>query len=218
MVTTQRWERYAPWTGVLGVVLWVAGFLIVSRGFIAQDATPEQVLALYQTNGGPLIAGSFIFMLGTLAFVWFLGSLASSLRSAEGGVGRVASIAFGGGLAMAVCALLLPSGGMAVALAAGTISPTSADALHRLPGVFYIGVELFAAVLVAATGLVALRTAVLPRWFAWLSLLLALVLLIPPVGWAGVLVGVPVWTLLASLLLIRTAGTSAAADAAIPTR
>jgi len=218
-MTTQRWERYAPWTGVLGVVLWVVGFLVLaSPGFVAQDATPEQALAYHQTNGGPLIAGSFTFMLGTLAFVWFLGSLAGSLRSAEGGVGRVASIAFGGGLAMAVCALLLPSGGVTIALAAGTISATAADALRHLPGVFFVGVELFAAVLVGATGLVALRTAILPRWLAWVSLLLALVLLIPPLGWAGVLVGVPVWTLLASLVLIRAAGTAGPGEAALPTR
>jgi hypothetical protein len=216
-MTTQRWERYAPWTGVLAAALWVAGFVILmSSGMVAQDATPEEVLAHHQTNGGPLIAGSLMFMLGTLAFVWFLGSLTTSLRSAEGGGGRVASIAFGGGLAMAVCALLLPSGGVTIALGAETMSATSADALRHLPGVFYIGVELFAAVLVGATGLVALRTAALPRWFAWLSLLLALLLLIPPIGWVGVLLGVPLWTVGVSLLLARRAGTSVQAGATLP--
>lgn len=207
-MTTERWERYGPWTGVLAVVLWVVGFVIMmSPGGVAQDASPEQVLDYHRTNGVPLIAGGFVFMLGVLSFVWFLGTLAGSLRSAEGGAGRVASIAFGGGVAMAVCALLLPSGGMYVVLAAGTMSAAAADALRHLPGVFLIGVELFAAVLVAATGLVALRTAVLPRWVAWVSLVLALVLLIPPIGWAGILFGMPVWTLLVSLLLIRTART-----------
>lgn len=216
-MTTQRWERYAPWTGVLAVALWVLGFVILmSSGMVAQDATPEEVLAHHQTNGGPLIAGSLMFMLGTLAFVWFLGSLTTSLRFAEGGSGRVASIAFGGGLAMAVCALLLPSGGVTIALGAATMSATSADALRHLPGVFFIGVELFAAILVGATGLVALRTAALPRLFAWLSLLLALILLIPPIGWAGVLLGVPLWTLGVSLLLARTAGTSVQAGATLP--
>lgn len=217
-MTTERWARYAPWTGVLAVVLWVVGFVILmSSGIVAQDATPEEVLAHHQTNGGQLIAGSFIFMLGTLAFVWFLGSLTSSLRSAEGGVGRVATIAFGGGIAMAVCAFLLPSGGVTIALAAETITATSADALRYLPGVFYIGVEMFAAVLVGATGLVALRTAVLPRWLAWVSLLLGLLLLIPPIGWIGVLLGIPLWTLAVSLLLARSAGTLERAGAALPT-
>lgn len=203
---------------MLAVALWVVGFVILmSSGMVAQDATPEEVLAHHQTNGGPLIAGSLMFMLGTLAFVWFLGSLTTSLRSAEGGAGRVASIAFGGGLAMAVCALLLPSGGVTIALGAATMSVTSADALRHLPGVFYIGVELFAAVLVGATGLVALRTAALPRWLAWLSLLLALILLIPPIGWVGVLLGVPLWTLGVSLLLARAAETSVQAGATLPT-
>ncbi|HUG30065.1 MAG TPA: hypothetical protein VMQ65_06105 [Candidatus Limnocylindria bacterium] len=217
-MTTQRWERYAPWTGVLAVVMWVVGFLVmVSSGMVAQDASPEEVLAHYQSNGGPVIAGSYVFMLGTLVFLWFLGSLVTSLRSAEGGVGSVASIAFGGGLAMAVCALLLPSGGVTLALAAGTMTATSADALRHLPGVFYIGVELFATVLVAATGLVALRTAILPRVLAWVSLVLAVVLLIPPIGWAGVLLGFPVWVVAVSLLLTRTARTSVRPDAALPT-
>lgn len=217
-MTTERWERYAPWTGVLAVVLWVVGFLImISPGNVAQDASPEQVLAYHRTNAVPLIAGNFIFMLGVLSFVWFLGSLASSLRSAEGGAGRLASIAFGGGLAMAVCALLLPSGVVYVALAAATMSATAADALRHLPGVFLIGVELFGAVLVGASGLVALRTAALPRWLALVSLLLALVLLIPPIGWAGILLGFPVWTLLVSLLLTRTVATSGRGDAALPT-
>jgi hypothetical protein len=216
-MTTQRWARYAPWAGVLAVVLWVVGFVVLGNaGFVAQDATAEQFLAQYRANGGPIIAGSYIFTLGTLAFVWFLGSLTSALRSAEGGAGRVASIAFGGGLALAVCAVLLPSGGVTVALSAGTMSANAADALRYLPGLFFVGLELFAAVLVGATGLIALRTAVLPRWFAWLSFLLAVILLIPPLGWAGVLIGIPVWTLLASLFLIRAPGT-VAEDAALPT-
>jgi hypothetical protein len=216
---TERWERYAPWTGALAVVLWVVGFLVlVSSGMVAQDASPEEVLAHYQLNGGPLIAGSYAFMLGSLAFLWFLGSLVAALRSAEGGAGRVSSIAFGGGVAMAVCAVLLPSGGVTIALGAGAMSAASADALRYLPGVFYIGVELFAAVLVGASGLVALRTAVLPRWLAWASLVLALLLLIPPIGWVGVLLGLPAWTLLVSLLLTRRAGTSVRTDSAtIPT-
>jgi hypothetical protein len=208
-MTAQRWERYAPLTGVLAVVLWVVGFLILSPGMVAQDAAPEQVLAHYQRNSGMVLAGGLIFALGALSFIWFLGSLRVSLHSAEGGMGRIASIAFGGGLAMAVSALFLPASSMTIALAAGTIPATSADALHRLPGVFFFGAEMFAAVLAGATGLVALRTAVLPRWLAWVSLVLAVVLLIPPIGWVGALLGIPVWVVLVSVLLMPSAEISA---------
>lgn len=40
-----------------------------------------------------------------------------------------------------------------------------------------------------------------PRWVAWVSLLLAVWLVIGPIGWLGLLFGVPVWTLLLSVLL-----------------
>lgn len=39
------------------------------------------------------------------------------------------------------------------------------------------------------------------RWFAWFSLALALILAIVPIGWLGVILGLPLWTLIASVLL-----------------
>lgn len=73
-----------------------------------------------------------------------------------------------------------------------------------------------AGVLVAATALVVLRTEALPRWLGWLSLAFALWLLIPPLGpdggtpenpaaWSGLtaLLGVPLWTALTAVLVIR---------------
>jgi hypothetical protein len=57
-----------------------------------------------------------------------------------------------------------------------------------------------AAVLIAATGLLALRTRVLPRWLGWVSLVLALWLLIPPIGAGAELPENPVgWTGIAAL-------------------
>ena len=77
---------------------------------------------------------------------------------------------------------------------------------------FFGGVELFAIPLTAATALVILRYGALPRWFAWVSLALALILVIFPIGWLGVIVGLPLWTLVASVLLyLRPAGEPAPA-------
>jgi hypothetical protein len=53
----------------------------------------------------------------------------------------------------------------------------------------------------AASALIVLRTGVLPVWMGWLELLIALGLLIVPIGWAFLLFGVPLWLLLASVLL-----------------
>jgi hypothetical protein len=68
---------------------------------------------------------------------------------------------------------------------------------------FLYPAAMAAAVLVGATAIIALRTAVLPRWHALASLVLAVWLLIPPFGPAG---GNPenpaVWTGLAALTTI----------------
>lgn len=48
-----------------------------------------------------------------------------------------------------------------------------------------------------------LRFGALPRWLAWLSLVLALAMAIPGVQFIGLAVGLPVWTLLVSALLYR---------------
>jgi hypothetical protein len=79
---------------------------------------------------------------------------------------------------------------------------------------FFVGAELAAALLLVATGLAILRYSALPRWVAWISFLFALWLLIPPIGWAGLLVGVPLWTIIVAVLLwMRSGDESAAARA-----
>jgi len=43
----------------------------------------------------------------------------------------------------------------------------------------------------------------LPVWLAWASLVFALGLLIFPIGWAVLIFGVPLWTVVVSVLLWR---------------
>ncbi len=58
------------------------------------------------------------------------------------------------------------------------------------------------AVLLAAFAVVVVRFRGFPVWFGWLSAILALVGLIPPISWT-LLLGFPVWVLIASVLLYR---------------
>ena len=51
--------------------------------------------------------------------------------------------------------------------------------------------------------MVALRTALLPKWFAWFGFLLAVVLVIGPIGWAGLIFGLPLWVLGTTFFLVR---------------
>jgi hypothetical protein len=89
------------------------------------------------------------------------------------------------------------------------LDASAALAIHNIGDIFWIGLLYTAPVLLAATALVALRTgAVLPRWLAWITLLMAIVMLVPVVGWAVISFAFPIWILLVVWLMWRPTGTT----------
>ena len=208
----RSWERYAPLTGVVAVVLWIVGTFLLEKDDRPEGQDTAQFVAWVEENDTAIIAGALVFGLGVVFFVWMLGSLRSALFAAEGGTGRLATIAFGSGIATAISMMFTFLPHAQAAFDVDDTSATSTDALVHMGDAFFGGVELFAIPLTVATALVILRFGALPRWFAWFSLALALVLVIFPIGWLGVIVGLPLWTLIASVLLyLRPVGEPAPA-------
>ena len=194
------WERYAPLAGVVSVVLWVVGALI-EQGAI-KDKTPETLLASYTGKEGRILLGGLLWLIGTLVFFWFLGSLRATLAEAEGGVLRLTTIAFAGGVGAAICGLLFPGADMGAAITDDKdLSAPTAEAIRVVGNAFFIGAEIALAVLLIATALVVFRTRVLPVWIAWISVILGIVLIILPIGWAAVLFAFPIWVLIVTYLL-----------------
>ena len=196
-------ERYSPLTGVGAVVLWVVGTFLLEKDDRPEGKDTAQFVAWVEENDTAILAGAIVFAFGVLFFLWMLGSLRSTLAEAEGGTARLASVAFGSGVAASVCLMALYLPHAQAAFDHSNISDTSVDALVHLGDSFFAGVELFSIPLVLATGLVSLRHGALPRWFAWVSFALALILAVPPIGWLGVFIGLPLWVLLVSVLLFR---------------
>lgn len=192
-----EWERLAALAGIVAVVLWVIGIFVSGE-------TPDEaleVLRRFQEDSGRVLAGGFTFQLGALFFLIYLGALRLRLFAAEGPAGFLTAIAFAAGVAVGIFLLALPGGEMTGAINEGDLDPSSALALGNVADLFFIGAELSAALLLVATGLLILRYGPMPRWLAWVSFVLALWLLIPPIGWAGLLFGFPLWVLATSVLL-----------------
>lgn len=211
-------ERLAPLTGFAVPVLALAG-LIVLEG--PADRPEVNVAAgafvRYFGDRDTVLLGSFLLMLSVVFFLWFLGSLRAVLRRAEGDVGRLSAVAYGGGLTTAVLLLALPAVSVLGALDAEQFSPQGAKTAFLIGDAFLYPSAMTAAVLVGATALVVLQTGALPRWLGWLSAAFALWLLIPPLGsgggtpenpaaWSGLaaLLGVPLWTALTAGLIMRS--------------
>jgi hypothetical protein len=160
-------------------------------------------VAWVEDNDSSILAGAIVFGFGVLFFVWLLGSLRQALAAVEGGTSRLAAIAFGSGIGTSVALMFayLPHG--QAAFDHENTFDTAVEALVRVGDAFFGGAILFLIPLFIATALTILRFGGLPRWIGWFSLALAIVMAIPTLGFFGLVVGLPIWTLIVSALLYR---------------
>lgn len=196
-------ERLAPLDGIAAVILWVAGVAVL-QGPAHQppgDASGVRALHFFQDHTGTIIAGTLLFGLGTLFFLWFLGLIRTQLGPAEGGQRRLSSIAYAAGIAMAVCLLLTPAVHAAGAMNNLGLSPDAAQVYLGLNAGFYWAAGLSGAVFLLATGLTSLSSGAFPAWLAWASIALAVWLLIVPIAWIGLVYAFPLWLIAVSVLL-----------------
>jgi hypothetical protein len=73
----------------------------------------------------------------------------------------------------------------------------------RLAHGFFGAAEVALAVFLGALSMLAPHRLVLPRWLGWLGVVVTVLLLIPPIGWAALLFLLPVWLIAASLIVWR---------------
>src|SRR3954447_23876882 len=188
---------------VLAVGLWIAGLVVINAfsDAIPHHATDAQLLTWIQGNQNPILSGGWLWVLGCLSFLWFVALLRPKLAEAEGGQHTYTTLAFTGAAAATVFGFLMQAGDMGAAIDHDSISAATAGTLHHLNHVFFVCGELALIPFFAGLAVVALRTGVLPRWWAVFSILIALVLLIGPIGWAALIFGTPVWLLGTGLIV-----------------
>jgi hypothetical protein len=100
------WERIGAATGAVAVLLFIIGFGILPTPPDV-DASVTEIHSYYADEQDGIRASMVLLTAGLFFFIWFLGSLRSALRVAEGGTGRVSSIAFAGGLVTAAAFFVL---------------------------------------------------------------------------------------------------------------
>ena len=197
-----RWQRIEALTGIAMVVLAVVGLLIAG----GQDflAAPEELADSYVDDSGRIIAGTLIASWAVFFFFWFVGAVRNRIRVPETPEGGLPALAFGGGIAASTLLLVANAASLAAAFRAdedGEIDPAAAALLTDLNGLIIgIAAPVALAVFLAATGLVAIATGVLPRWLGWVSLVIALGFLIPVISYIFWL-PFGIWVLFVSVLL-----------------
>lgn len=199
-------ERFLPWTGVIAGLAWLG------QSFLFRVDTEDQPgRAITAVIHDQLIrnygAVACLVVMG-VALVFFATALRGHLRSGEAREATYSTIAYGG--------LLLASAGLSQmvmwnwGLINGAADAHDDQALHVLSFVSYFGfagMGIGVATTLIATGLAGISNAVLPRWFAILTLVMgALSMLgtagIPPGGLVNYLL-LPFWLIAAAVILAR---------------
>jgi hypothetical protein len=184
----QRWTGLARWAalgGILYVVLFIIGVIVMFDGEPGSDASPAKVIAYYSKSShrdkvgiGWIIAG-----LGILSFLWFLAALRQAIRRLEGGDGFLTALTTIGGAVYATLAFA------AIAVNMG-IRTMSDDTYHHTvyPGLIHAADDASyvlhatggagASAMILAATIAAMRARSVPVWVAWLGIIAGLLALI----------------------------------------
>ncbi|HLX33323.1 MAG TPA: hypothetical protein VKR79_11255 [Gaiellaceae bacterium] len=218
-------ERWAASTGLGFAILLVVGSIIPGNPK-KWNASAAGIQSFLQGKHKELVVAGVLFGVGYILFLWFLASFAGMFR--EAGQGRLATIVYGAGVAtIAISAI---GDGIQLGLEKVTYNsdPNTVATLYGVGSWIYGRLFWTMAALALATWLATKRSKVLPDWYAWLTLLGALVFVLGGVslshkgffsitGGMGLIgfFAIPVWVAISSLLLVQRLGSDAPAAAAM---
>ena len=182
--------------------------MLITLGII-RVAIPEGLAEQSMVNarfGRALTLALHLVPFAGLAFLWFIGVLRNRMGAAEDQF--VATVFLGSGL-------LFVGSLFAATAVAGAVLGSS----HALPGqqvsvdVYYFAKQMahaflnifavkMAGVFIFSTCVIALRTAILPRWIAFSGFACGLTLLLVISNWMWIAMLFPLWTILVSVHIL----------------
>ena len=207
-------EKLGALAGLVFAFLFLMGTAVLN---IPRGASDRELVAWWSdgTNQLTAVVSMYLFILAGLCFLVFLAKLRSRLLVAEGGTGELTSLAVASG-AVFVAMLFVAAAsrgaiGFAVKSPGNNESLPGADTLRYVPQAGYAALGaaglLAAAVAMATTSWLIMRTAVFGRWLAWLGATAAILVIAANVALVGML-AIPVilvWALATSAALWRGA-------------
>lgn len=157
------WPKVGASFGIVTAILLILSFVFgPSENPPGFDDSAAQVQAFVQDHHDGIQATVTFSFAALAAFAWFLGSVFYRLRAAEPAA-RLSAAALAGGVLLAVGGLVGTAGAGAAVYHADTLGADSVLALWDLSVFCYLFFLVGFTVLAGATGVLALRSAALPR-------------------------------------------------------
>jgi len=211
-----NWDRVAASTGIAAAVLIAVGFASsgASPSWSATGSTIAQNIASHHDSG---LASVIIVGFGLMALIWFAATLGSVLRA--NGEDRLGSVVLAG--AAVFVSIFAIAGVVRLTLFYGSAGgdPQLTKTLFQMQGLASTLAFLPLALMIFASAVATARSKILPRWYAGISGLAALLIVVgvgtvaqsgafsPNGGYAFIaLLVLAIWLLITSILLMRGHG------------
>jgi hypothetical protein len=178
----RTWERWGAALGIPTVVLWAVAFIFGSRSPDTSSASDAKITSWFASSShqNEQMFAFFVFLAGAVCFIGFLAALRERLADAEEPRPRISQLAFGAGLVSAsfwILSVLLLTGPAFTASdgSAADVAGNTYRTLGNMGYVSWVAATVVGAVTVWATSAVALRTRLLPRWYAWAGIVVGVI-------------------------------------------
>lgn len=177
-----KWEKIAAATGIVAIVLYGVIQVLVGNP-PAGDATGGEILEWATDKRDAILQGAYLAGLATVLLIWWVGSLRSYLRSAEGGTGRLSAVVFGAGIVMlALSAITAALSAVMVVRLPGAGDAAMTQMLFDGMNALYATAWFPLAAAVGAAAVITMRSRAFPMWFGLAGYAAMIVFLLAGLG------------------------------------
>jgi hypothetical protein len=183
-------------------VLGALGAFIVAGNTPDGDASAAAVISHYADNRTQGIVASIILALAAIPTLAFGARLRERARIATRAGGTLPNFAFAAAVLTAAGLLGAATIHLALSDYARDLDPAAVQALNALDADSFLLFTTGIATIVLAGALIAIRGRLLPTWFGWVGILVAITMFTPVGFFAACVAGA--WIIVASLVLSMT--------------
>jgi hypothetical protein len=194
--TTSRaardWERYAWAAGIIYVVALVAESVVaVGVGLTQNDSAAKMANALYE-HRTRLVVIACLSVVYAASFLIYLWSLYNQLRGTPDRPRLLAPLVLAGGVLFVALHAVSDIGitglvGAKLAAYGAQHDHGVSYSLYLMTYAFDSVADVFGSLFAFATGLIVLKSGVLPRWLGWVSIVAGLMFFLQAFGLGGVI-------------------------------